>query len=322
MFKIKKERLGVLLQTVFFLIFSVSFAFIGAGVLFNQSWYNYTSLLLLLLGTFFIALVCVFYRFVSKYEQKLSGKYPVILAVFCVFMLSVQLVFGSMLRFAPIYDMEAIYKGAIEWVNTGTFVNYHSDTCYADYFYIFKNNLGAMAFLAVIFKLCNVLGIGDYFFAATVVNSVLSICTMCLISLVCKRLWGTAKALFALFLCMIFPPFYFCAAVFYTDFLTIIFPVLAFYLYLEATRAENTKIKVALHCAGAFVAALGILIKFTVIIVVIAIALAMLLKKQWKNLMIYAVCSAVIIGGVQLGFNAIIYSNHLDRSVAAEKNTP
>ena len=134
----KNKDLSAILTAAFLLLFSFSFSVIGAGVLFNRSWYNYTTLMLIAYIVFFITVICLFNKFViEKSGKKLSAAYPYILAAFCVFLFFMQLVFAGSLRFEPIYDMEAVYKGAALWANGGNFTAYRSDTCYADYFYIF-----------------------------------------------------------------------------------------------------------------------------------------------------------------------------------------
>ena len=56
------------------------------------------------------------------------------------------------------FDMDAIYGGAIEWVETGTFASRY------DYYYYFLNNLGGMSLLYIFFKLASYLGILREFF--------------------------------------------------------------------------------------------------------------------------------------------------------------
>ena len=40
-------------------------------------------------------------------------------------MFIIEIVLGIALRYDPLWDVGAIHKGAIEWVETGTFENYY-----------------------------------------------------------------------------------------------------------------------------------------------------------------------------------------------------
>ena len=62
-------------------------------------------------------------------------------------MFIIEIVLGIALRYDPLWDVGAIHKGAIEWVETGTFENYY------EYFYRFPNNLAARHFCICFSKL-------------------------------------------------------------------------------------------------------------------------------------------------------------------------
>jgi len=267
-------------------------------------------------------IIYLFNILIKGNEQLFAKNYYVILGAFMVLMFISQIVFGYILRFDPIFDLEAVYRGALEWVNTGTFGSYKSSTCYESYFYIFPNNLGCLAFLAVIFKIANIFNITDSFMVATAVNSILSVSTMCLTSLICKRLWGIRHAVVVLSFFLLSPPFYFSAAVFYTDFLSIIFPILILYIFLKCQDFGSQKKRIFFYCLIGIVAAIGMLIKFTVVITVIAIVIYLLVKRNYKQTIAFTLISAVMIGVTIISFNSYIYSNHLDKATAAQERLP
>jgi len=267
-------------------------------------------------------IIYLFNILIKANEQLFAKSYYIILGAFMVFMFISQIVFGYILRFDPIFDLEAIYQGALEWVNTGTFGSYKSSTCYESYFCICPNNLGSMTFLAVIFKIANVFNITDCFMVATVVNSILSVSTMCLTSLICKHLWGMRQAVVVLLLFLLSPPFYFCAAVFYTDFLSTVFPVLIFYLFLKCQDYGSHKKRILLYCLIGIVAAIGMLIKFTVVITVIAIVIYLLVKINYKQTIAFTLTSGLMIVIIMIYFNGYMYSNHLDKATAVQERLP
>lgn len=87
-----------------------------------------------------------FATFVAKHFSLLVGG-----AVLVFFAAAV--VFATMLRFEPIYDLEAIYRGGEGWGIYGELMRFTSHTFDPNYFYRWHNNLGGAAFLAIYFKL-------------------------------------------------------------------------------------------------------------------------------------------------------------------------
>lgn len=104
--------------------------------------------------------------------------------------------------------------------------------------YRFSNNLGGMAFLAVFFSLAHSLGIIDHFMAVSVVNGLCVVATILITATLCKKLLGVKHTLFALLLFVVSLPFWFIAAVFYTDSLSMLFPTLILFLYFKMGERE------------------------------------------------------------------------------------
>ena len=224
--------------------------------------------------------------------------------------------FGLFLRFKPDFDIEAVYQGAIEWVQTGTFAKYY------DYYYHFPNNLGAMTFLHFFFSIASFLGFEDYFLVGMIVNSILSILTMMVVSLILKHISGAKQAVFALVIFAVYLPFYFIAPVFYTDSLSMLFPVLFYYLYLKLKDTSYNKKFFLICILMGLAASIGMKIKFTVVIMVIAVAIDMFINSNWKKAISAnaVVCSVILICFAV--FNVYIYSYHLDRERARQDNDP
>ncbi len=305
---------------IFVWFFFGCFSAVLLGVIFNRAVYNYSTFLLctVLALTVFIIFSC--YLLMIKYQKNCNAYYKTILWVAALVLLILQLVFGKLLRFSPIFDLEAVYKEAINWAESGTFGSYHSDTCHYDYFYIFPNNLGVLSFLAVIFKVAKLLGV-DYFTFATLINGLMATATMVLTSLICNRLFGYRGGLTAILLFLISPPFYLIAPVFYTDSLSLLFPVLSCYLMI-ISRNKKLSLQLLIVIAAILIIALGTLIKPTVSIIAIAIMILLAVKKNFKQLICYALVFISITAIVNAGFNSMVYSSHLDKAKAEQKNTP
>ena len=310
------------LHLSFLALFSVSFSFILLNIVFNKTIYNYSTVNLILPAVFFIFLFIFSAMLMQKKEDFFEKHYVKILIAFAVIMLTVQLSLIPSLRFESSFDFEAIYKGAVQWAESGSFTEYTSPSCHPDYFYIFPNNLGAMAFLAIFFKLANLLGITDYFIVGSVINSLLSVLSMVITSLICKRLFNTIGGICALILFAVSPPFYLIAPVFYTDSLSLVFPLAAYYLVLKICDCKKLHLKIIYSIIAAFLLVIGALIKMTVLIFPIAAVIYFLLRRSFKNLLIYSSATVTVVLLSFALFNGYIYSTHLDKAIAEQKNQP
>ena len=220
------------------------------------------------------------------------------------------------------WDLEAIYKGAIAWVEEGTFTGYSSDTCHIDYFYIFPNNLGALAFLAGIFKISNMLGCYDYFTVATIINSLMSVILMFLVQAISRYFFGKFGGFLSIIIFLSCLPFYFISAVFYTDSLSILFPLVAFYALLKAESENKMLLKIILYILFAVTCLIGALIKLSVLIIVIAATIYVLLKKKWRDVLLLVSISIIVISTGFATFNAYMYNNYLEKEKAESINMP
>lgn len=301
------------LMLIFYALFCICFSLITANIILNNP-YHETAYLIPGTALCLAGLVLVF-RYIMGLKNITEHKYRLILLIFCVCMFIIQIITGKILEFEPAFDMGAIYDGALEWAETGSFGSHY------EYYYWFPNNLGAMVFLYLFFKPMSLFGVKSFFMAGVVINSIMSVCTMAVVSLICKRR-SINHGLFALAIFAACLPFYIIGTTFYTDAMSMLFPVLIYYLYLRSKDEPERKRRVILYILAAAAAAIGIQIKFTVIIAVIAIIIDMLFNCEPKRTITAAVCFTVIISAVSLSVNGIIYGGHLSREKAKENNTP
>ncbi|MDD2503576.1 MAG: glycosyltransferase family 39 protein [Clostridia bacterium] len=164
-----------------------------------------------------------------------------------------------------------------------------NETIDKNYFYYFPNNFGGMTILYIAFRIASWIGFTDYY--AIAMNGLLATLAILLTILICKNLFGVNKSIWVLSLFLLSPSFYTFAPVFYTDSLSLIFPVLTFYLYLQYTGSTTNKKKLAWAILIGLAVAIGALVKFTVIIVLFAIIIYEICSKRLKAalLLTYAV---------------------------------
>lgn len=305
-----------ILYRCFYGIFTFLFGFVTLKVLFGDTARNYNTLLLLFTTFVGIILMVAVYLLLKKFENPIRKYYKYILIGFLVIYGIVLLYFGFLLRFTPVFDMGAIYDGAIQWVEEGSFSNHY------DYFGSFPNNLGSMSFLHFFFYIASLFGIHDYFAVGIVLNTSLFLSTVLFTSLVCKKLNNCTAGLLSLVFYMLCLPFYFISAVFYTDALSLLFPVLCYYLYLRFKEQTSWKKRIIFSVLMALSLVVGVMMKFTVIIILIAILIDAILSIHWKPFFLMAgICIGIVTIGLS-GFNLYIYHYHITDKTYQDMETP
>lgn len=304
------------LTWIFYMLFSLCFLYLALHIVIHNTEYGYEEITLVPFIFISLGILVFAYCKIKKHETLLEKRYIVILGSFLSIMAVLQLVFGNMLRFTPAFDLDAIYGGAIAWAETGTFANYY------EYFYYFPNNLGGLSFLRFFFSIAKGLGITDYFMVATVVNCFLSISTMFVVASICKKILGTRYAITALVFFAVSLPFYFIAAVFYTDALSMLFPALFYYLYLLSKDAQKTSKQIMLYLLMGLTAGVGMELKFTVFIMVIAVMIDSIFFCKGKKTILMAGITGALILLIFTCTNAAIYGKHLEKENAKIHNTP
>lgn len=298
----------------FYIVFAFCFTLVISTAI-TENPYHKTAWLMLGVAAALFVFVKLFQFLGGNYKNQIEKNYKKILLCFGGAMFLLQLIFGITLRTDPLFDVGAIHHAAIEWVETGDFKSYH------EYFYFFPNNLGSMTFLFVIFKAASIIGITDFYAVAVFVTSIMLSSSMLIVSLICRRLFDVRHAVFVLVLYALSVQFYFMGGAVYTDALSMLFPVLFFYLYLISYDKEG-KDKLITYILMGLAAALGSLLKFTVVIMVIAVIIHMILNTKPKEVLKAAVCFIGVIAISTSLFNSFMYSTHLDKKIADENNTP
>lgn len=297
-------------------LFAFCFTVLTAMLLLCNVQQRYDIVPLTLMTAAALAGVPAVYFLCKRWERALERYYVQILCTVLAFFAAVQITAGLALRFTPAWDLDAIYGGAVQWAETGSF------TKYEEYYQYFPNNLGGMTLLYLFFRPAYLLGATDYFAAAVVLNAVLLTGSALFASLAARVHFGNSGAVFILFLFAACLPFYFMGAVFYTDALSMIFPVLFYYLYLRLTRAGRRWKRLCLAVGMGLTLAAGMTVKFTVVIMAIAVfADAVLVQQRWRVLFLL-VGAALLAVVVYKLFYLWLYSSQLDPAKAAQMNTP
>lgn len=307
-----KERVS----KAFLWIFCGVFALVFVKVLFGDSYHNYHTVVLLLYTLLSFGIILLIQRVLSGYKEVLTRYYKFILIGFAAVYFIAVTAIGFHLRFTPAWDMGAIYDGAIQWLQEGSFYDYY------DYYGYFPNNLGGMTVLHAVFAIASLFGVRDFFAAGIIFNSMLITATALLTSLTCVKLMDRVMGTMALIFFALQLPFLFMGAAFYTDSLSLPYPILFYYLYLCFKEQTTRRGRIACAVGMALALAVGSMVKFIVLIVLIAVLIDASFWAKGKDLLLIAGSSLLAVALVLGGMNAYMYRVHLDRDTCEELKTP
>jgi 4-amino-4-deoxy-L-arabinose transferase-like glycosyltransferase len=319
--KIDRLKAGLLKLSLFCAAFTL-FMVTGSVVFSNGKYGLRAGLLLPVMGCA-AAVFSGLDRLIARHGPSLKRRYWWIVGVCILAVMIANIAHGAAMRYVPSYDLGAIYNGAIGWAEQGSFMA-SSDRFGEDYFYYFPNNIGGMALLLLPFRLAALLGLRDYYMAAVIFATLLVGVTLLTMLLISRRLFGEERSLLVLAFMLLFPPTCFMGVAFYTDTLAMPFPVMAFYLYLRFRDCRPGREKWLYAALIAISMAVGMQVKFTSVITLIAIILYHLLsagKTAEEVLQLFGM-SGIMIACVILTLNGVVYSGHLDQSRAKALNTP
>lgn len=307
-------------------LFMCVFALLFAAVIINSVFSNAANALdfITIIGIMaaYIAAMVLIYLAVRKHSGFFERHFMLILVISVTALFAASVGAGFALRYVPKFDLAAIYTGAAKWSETGDFMNSIDPSCDENYFYFFPNNLGGLSLLFSMFRIASVFSVTDYYAVAMIGCSALFALSAFFAVLVCRRAFDSSVGILALFMILLFPPCYLAGATFYTDSLSVLFPVLTLYLYLRYRDSKSRKGKIALLILLGLCSAVGAYIKFTVLIALIAIALYHVITrgivKTLPILLSSALMLAVVFSASSIYFNSV----HMDEQKASQLSTP
>lgn len=221
-----------------------------------------------------------------------------------------------------VWDFNAIASGAAESVGSDLSIGT------IDYLHRHQNNIPLFYLLRSVFTIFHNLGITNYQVIGVALNILAINISILLIYLVAKRLWGTKKALFSLFASMfVLPLILMYIPYFYTDTLSLPFPILAVYLYLRMRDSKDFRRSIGWLVGIILTAFIGSMIKFSVSIVLIAIIIDLIIrplhgKRSIKHILIYLLISVSLFGLMITGYSAFANKFIHSRAIPISITTP
>lgn len=198
-----------------------------------------------------------------------------VLACAAAFYFVVQLAMGAALRHTPFTDAEQCFTAAQLLVDTGT---YGKTYRYWEYFTRCPHNLGLVYLLAGMFRLCGALSWHDRYMQAVLLGTLLFVPGLLAAARILRRLGGVRAQTRLLLLFGTCLPLLYATAELYTDAFSLSFPAMSIYCALRV-REERTPWRAALWMAAfAAVSFVGIQIRQTSAVAVIACGIWLLLS--------------------------------------------
>ncbi|NLW79072.1 MAG: hypothetical protein GXY32_06645 [Ruminococcaceae bacterium] len=224
---------------------------------------------------------------------------------------TVQALAGWSLRVQPDsgWDFGLVHQYAAAYAQNGTLPD--------EYFLLFPNNAGIYFLLANYYAILTLFGVTNLEIAAFVLNIVAIDGALVLLYFCGRRLFGARQALFLLVCAFLTLPFLMYTPIWYTDTLTLVFPIATALLWLQTRtlwRDGKTGRAIGRFCVLSLVAGAGSILKITVAILWVAAVIDLLVllrgKGRWKVLLAgLAVMLVVAVGGTF----AVRYSSLLPR---------
>lgn len=281
--------------TLFFYLWIASFLFPNSDIV-NYSVPISLFLFAVWLGIFYLALKlgCAFDKKLSQRRQAL-----VMLAVVLAFLPLQYIVFFSC-YYQPGWDVSILTESG-HWLalNMGIPTNYH------EYFACYPNNVTLLMIWAYIDKLGQALFSQgyDYLFGAVMLSALMGDLALWLSWHTARRMEGSGPAMAVFFAGIPLIAFAPWMTNPYSDTMTLLFPLAAFCLFFQAMQIQKRILRVLCAVGCGLCVGIGMLIKPTVFIVAIALAIGWLFCAKNKKALVQA---ALLLALMAMGIVAVV----------------
>ena len=265
------------IKKVFEKLFNILFGIVLIWIIYNMYFQkiktSYNKFTLYMVTVLFILTILVLYRKLKDFEIK-KYMFVVIFAIIII----LQIISTILFKINPFWDLKDVYKEA---TNFSCLINDK------DYFFKYPNNIPIALFLKGIFYLCSLIKFKKYIDIGMFVNLLFIDFSIFIMILTVKEIFGKNKAFLSLILISIMPVIYQSVPIFYTDTLSMPFPILILYLFLKLKKTQDNKKKLMYSIFLGFVTVLGMNFKITVLIIYIAIFIYEIFVDKNKKIEIF-----------------------------------
>lgn len=316
------NKISKFLNRIFHVVFLICFSSLFIGILltgFENKKLGYSEKERFFVTVGFIVLFFIaigVYLFIQKFnttprlklKKQLDDKHIKIIIFSVVgIMLIIQIVMGYLLQAEPITDMNYLNRYSMDFAKTGNF-NLIQKDCQNGSVYLIRypNNLAIVFILSFIYRIGYLLFGYIPTWLPILFNAFAINISVLLTVLTAKKLFGKRQALFVLFICFFFAPYYTYVPYYYTDSLSMPFCIVAVYLFVCSIKSE-TKYKkyVLMTLCGVFIF-IGFKLKGSIIILFAVAIVYLILKFNIKRILCFSLALIMGFGSVSIVYSTII----------------
>ena len=252
-------------------------------------------------------------------DAQLERVRRVAVPAYLIVLFAVQVVLGYMMEYVPSGDNFMLYNGSELLAGDGCFDRYPD---FELYLARYSNQWGFLLFFTAMWKLFGLLGFESIFVPMVIVQAALYIPGVLCALAVARKTRGVRAELLLLMMLATCLPMYLAAGVLYTDTFSLPFVMMTLYFALRVAEAERLKSRLLWAAACGLAAALGGMIKMTVVIVLIAAVIVWLLRLKLVHA---AACAALCVVILFVGNGTVehaLLSGPIDPQMYRQHNTP
>ena len=208
-------------------------------------------------------------------------------------------------------DFGTVYYSAMEIIESGHVNDAHSiynkittitNMTNNEYFVVYPNNLPILFLLTSFYKVVCAFGVSMEsdmgIYMGVLLNMAFILFSVGLGSRVARRIWGNKAVLVYLLFAALFVPYYINVSRFYTDTLTLPFPLLAIYLYMRIRDMDGIKRRLPWLIGLGLCLGVGFLLKGSCIIVGVAMLIHSLMstfgRRTFAGIAVVALCFGIL----------------------------
>lgn len=305
--ELNKNRKQISLEkpkTVLLKIFNILFVAVFIYIVYVAIFHNYDAfckmnpVINIIGASVLFAILYLANRLIKKMDSK---KQNIICVVCLLIMLVLQFIFIKYLLVTPSWDYGYVYTSALDFANgTGGVTEY--------YYIKYPNNIGLMLAFGYLFRIVKLFSSNDLMcmVAALAINVVMINLAIAMTYIFIKRSFGKERATLFCIFSLLVTPFYTYAQFFYTDTITMFFPIAMFYLLYDYYNSDNNKKKYVNLILIGMLGVIGTILKTNIVITFIALIIYILFRSNFKKAIIMILLIALPGAGVMQAYKALV----------------
>lgn len=289
--KEKKER------KILIFLFTWIFLFCFVGIVFSAIFFNMNDLVHFrmirscIIGATSLGILISIFYLSSKFRNKLvwfNRHFNLLLLLTFLIMFILQVIVAKSTYFNPGWDVGGVIDNSINIVSSPEKFDYN-------YFMLYPNNLLLLLIFSNIYKLVLNFQFIDFRFILVVINIIMIDIAIWTTLQVIKKLLGKRIVLISYILFSLLFAFSPWMLIPYSDTLSMLFPILIFYLYIKQKELKNKTLRLLLIFNMGILGLIGFQIKPTAIIVLIAIIMGEILYSSISRKEIFRIIGIILI---------------------------